>query len=215
MTRHLAVELPAHLPVSFFDCQLTTLLVQVLNLDAVFFLSSDGWLCSSYSCLVCCFLSWLFFVEGLQLIIHCAVHVTASCHLFAEEATISKNLQGIAKTFANENLINSVLFVFFFITGSFCDLAILDNLLGLFFDLRCGCGQQRVPITFLLLANELTRQCHIEDTSQPLLDGAHRHGTCGVNLLSSLLYRRWSFFLQPMGDARQIGIKLIGLAYLK
>jgi len=38
MTRHAPVELPAHLPIRFFDCQLSATLIEVLDFDAVIFL---------------------------------------------------------------------------------------------------------------------------------------------------------------------------------
>ena len=95
MTWHSTVELPAHLPVGFFDSELSTSLIEVLELYSVSLLrpSRD-----------------FVFIEGLQLGLECPIRVSASDQgVLTEQSAVAQDFKRVTDAFTYDSLINLVL----------------------------------------------------------------------------------------------------------
>lgn len=125
MRGHHAVELPAHLPVSFFDRQHTATFVEILELYFVIDLRA-----------------LFLFVKRFQLSLDRLIHVTATDKSFAKDTTFSENFQSVAETLAHYKLVDHVLVILNFIFTLVVVLRtlVIDHgvhILRLLFDLSC------------------------------------------------------------------------------
>ncbi len=136
MTWHAPVKLPAHLPVSLLDGQLTAPFVEVLNLNFILF-----WLLlanltrglGSYPTI--CRLTLVLsrsFVEGFKLGCKSAVHVATPNQALTKHTSFSKHFQTVTKAFAHDKFIDFVIVIAIALSIRFFNSLIVLHADGLF-----------------------------------------------------------------------------------